>query len=88
MKYEVLWSPFAEQLLAELWYEPNDRYLVSEAARQIDENLARSPHSSGESRGDGTRILLLSPLGVLYEIFDDERQVVVRKVWSFSHRQE
>jgi hypothetical protein len=43
MKYTVLWTPYAESKLAELWMQASSRQSVSEAADKIDEFLRQNP---------------------------------------------
>ena len=81
MKYTVIWQPAAESDLGRLWNGAADRQEVAQAADQIDNLLATRPQSVGESRGDHERILFVPPLAVAYDVFDDDRQVVVWGIW-------
>lgn len=81
MKHTVIWQPAAESDLVRLWNGASDRQEVAQAADQIDNLLATRPQSVGESRGDIERILFVPPLTVAYDVFDDDRQVVVWGVW-------
>jgi len=86
MRYDVLWVPDAEQRLAAIWIDSHRRDAVSLAAREIDELLRDAPEAIGESRGDGRRILLVPPLGVLFRVFPQDPHVYVLTVWHFrSH---
>jgi len=83
MKYTVLWVLAAEHELARLWMDAGQRYSVSGAANEIEKRLAANPGNEGESRSRGQRILLIPPLGVTYEIAEDDRIVRVLDVWRF-----
>ena len=83
MNYTVLWDPAAEQELADVWITAADRAAVTSAADEIDRRLRRDPEQQGESRDDGRRVLLVSPLGVLFRVLPDDRIVRVIQVWSF-----
>lgn len=84
MSFTVLWAPAAEQELAALWLGAPDRRNVSDATNEIDSRLRLAPAEEGESRDFGQRILLVSPLGVTFEVFDDDRIVRVLDVWGFE----
>jgi hypothetical protein len=81
MRYTVLWQPTAEAALATLWTTAPDRHAVAAAADHIDAQLQRDPHSFGESRSGMRRIGIELPLGVDFEIREDDRQVLVLRVW-------
>lgn len=81
MKFTVAWAPVAERRLAELWLAAPDREVVANASDVIDQQLAERPHLVGESRGAGQRLLIESPLAVLFEVQMDDRYVLVRAVW-------
>jgi hypothetical protein len=84
MKYTVLWQPGAEQQLAEVWVEALDRPAATRAADAIDVRLGQDPARRGESRAAGRRILLVSPLGVLFRVEPDDRIARVLTVWSYG----
>jgi hypothetical protein len=82
MRFTVVWRPWAEQLLAEIWLASNDRNAIALAADQIDWELRRSPASKGESRDPGTRVLIVPPLTVAFEVNEEDRTVTVLSVRS------
>ncbi len=84
MKFTVVWRPFAEQQLSQLWLQANDRAGVSEAADRIDSLLQNDPQNEGESRGGGERILIAAPLAVLYRVSLDDRTATVWATWRIS----
>lgn len=86
MRITVLWSAQAEVSLASLWVDAAQRRLVSQAADEVDSLLREQAARIGESRSDGTRILFIPPLGACYEIFAEDRQVVVWDVWQYRKR--
>ena len=88
MRYTVLWSRVAEERLAFHWTDASNRQAVTEAANAIDKLLQADPDSLGESRPDGTRILFVPPLGILYYVNQQERVVSVLTVWRFAKRHE
>lgn len=84
MNFTAEWLPSAEQELADLWVNATDRADVAAAADAIDAALARDPLSLGESRGGITRIAVVSPLGVLFDVQVSQRNVIVWDVWHSS----
>jgi hypothetical protein len=81
MSYTVTWEPEAEQALAAIWTSARDPVAVTAAADQIDWLLERDPLSEGESRDDPYRIMIVSPLGVTFEVDETSREVWVYHVW-------
>jgi hypothetical protein len=69
--------------MALLWLQadPFTRPLITAAADQIDTTLQRDPHNAGESRAGGLRILIVLPLGVLFQIEPDGQTVTVIDIW-------
>lgn len=81
MIFDVIWRPRAEKALAQLWLAAADRQAITIAAHSIDQQLRRDPNSIGESRTGATRILIVEPLAVLYEVIDDDRRAFVLSTW-------
>jgi plasmid stabilization system protein ParE len=82
MTYTVVWKPAAEAELAELWMTAADKPALAQAANEIDDRLAKEPIALGESRSGSTRVWFVGPLGVTFEIREDDRLVRVIDVWS------
>ena len=83
MKYTVMWAKSAEDHLADLWLQAEDRESIRRASDELDALLAERPHLVGESRSANTRIAFVSPVGMEYEISDADRTVLVLAVWTF-----
>lgn len=83
MNYAVEWVPAAEQELADLWLGAASRAEVTRAAHAIDQELAVNAHEKGESRAGDDRVLLVAPLGVLFEADPAQQRVFVWHVWAF-----
>jgi hypothetical protein len=83
MNYVVEWDADAERELIKLWLASRMRHAIRAAADQIDAALSRSPNTCGESRDGGRRLMLVAPLGVLFQVDDQNRKVRVIMVWSF-----
>ena len=84
MKYTVIWHETPLNDLTSIWMSASDRASVTVAAAQIDRVLGTAPHDHGESREGRTRVLLIPPLGVEYEIEEADRKVQVNAVWFIA----
>jgi hypothetical protein len=84
MTYRVVWAPFAEGWLDQYLSAAAERGIVAEASKEIDRQLMTGPKAFGESRDDAVRIGDVRPLGILFEVFDDVRTVVVYDVWRID----
>ena len=81
MRYTVVWRPTAERALADIWTSAADRQAVAEAANAIDALLRFRPLEVGESRAENTRILVVRPLSLYYDVYEADRLVAVWAVW-------
>ena len=86
MKYTVVWKRSLKQRLAEIWLNAADRDAVTRAAHRIDTILRLSPSTQGESRSGSTRLLIVFPLVVTYDIFEDDRRVEFLAVRNITPR--
>ena len=84
MTFTVLWTPSAEKDLAAVWMAADDRDAVTSAAATIDALLRENPQALGESREESLRITFVAPLGVDFEVLDEDRIVYVLSVWSIE----
>jgi plasmid stabilization system protein ParE len=82
MRYTVHWTPAAERDLADVWLNAADRNAVTSASHVIDLLLAQDPDQQGEVCFDTVRTLVVSPLGVDFEVIEDDRIVYVLTVWD------
>jgi len=83
MSYTVIWVPVAENRLADTWLAAPDRAAVTRAAHLIDQDLAHNPYARGFPRNASVnRTAVEYPLGVEYEIIEDDKTVRVLTVWS------
>jgi hypothetical protein len=78
MSFDVQWSHRAQTDLARLWNSARNRRVVTRAANEIDRLLELDAAKVGESRGPRERVLLESPLGVIYRV--DARRHVVKVI--------
>ena len=85
MKYEVVWGPRAEGMLATAWLDAFDQIAVTEAAASLDSQLAHDPLRLGESRTSSVhRVAYFPPLGVEFEVVEDDKRVIVQGVFTIS----
>ncbi len=79
MRYTVCWRTTAERKLNEIWNAATDKSAVSQAADAIESELQSRASSAGESRGDDTRFITVTPLAIYFDVHEDDRTV---DVWS------
>ena len=85
MSYEVIWQQITEQELAAAWLAATDRNAVTHAAASLDGQLAHDPLRLGESRTSSVhRIAYFPPLGVEFEVVEDDKRVIVQGVFTIS----
>jgi len=83
MNYTVRYDSSAEADLAGIWSGASDRSAVTEAAAWLDDRLARIPLRLGEARQSSVhRIVFRLPLGIEYEVVEDDKLVLVHGVFS------
>jgi hypothetical protein len=82
VKYTVTWLPSALNQLADVWNRAADRNAVTAASDAIDRDLERDPLGIGESRSGATRIHIVAPLAVYYDVDPGRRAVTVWALWS------
>jgi plasmid stabilization system protein ParE len=80
MKYTVTWKPATKDQLAEIWMAAPDRAAVSTAANAIDRLLRDNAENEGEARGGISRILIVEPLIVAYDLHELDRRIDVLSV--------
>jgi hypothetical protein len=83
MNYTVVWLHSAKGQLADLHLKARQAGIASAVSRTIhrmEQLLARDPASAGESRGDGSRVLIRPRVAIVFEVHEDEATVVVRSV--------
>lgn len=83
MNYTIIWEPPAENDLAAVWVRAADRNAVTAAAHRLDQDLARDPYGRGFPVGSPqTRTAAEWPLGIDYDIVEDDKLVRIVRVWS------
>lgn len=83
MNYRVEWPDDPLDELANVWTVAPDRNAVTAAAHQIEQDLARAPYARGFLIGSPqTRTTVEYPLGIDYEIIEDDKKVRILRVWS------
>jgi hypothetical protein len=83
MKYQVVWDQLAENELAVQWLAAPDRNAVTRAAAWLEHHLMSDPLHLGESRDSSVhRVAFRAPLGIDFEVIEDDKRVVVRGVFA------
>jgi hypothetical protein len=66
--------------------EAGEADAVTTSMAQVDTLLSANPTTAGESRDGAERILVVRPVVVEYEVFEDERVVVVSAARYYRRR--
>lgn len=87
MKFTVAWSEEASNELCELWAVVPDRREMTRVVDALEQQLRHNPESVGESREKGRRVVMQSPIGIIFKVFPEDQLVqVVHVGWFPSHR--
>lgn len=83
MTYTVIWRHRLLPNLAEFYVsareQGRDANAITAAVARIDELLQSYPETRGESRDQSERVLIVLPLVVGFEVYEEERVVYI--VW-------
>ena len=83
MNYDVVWGPILENMLARIWVAAQDRNAVTRAAAELEQALADQPLRVGHPLDSSVhRIAYRPPLGIEYEVVEDDNRVIVQAVFS------
>jgi hypothetical protein len=86
MRYRVFWTPDAENDLATLWLDAADRDEIARVSNQIDNLLGEDAHLQGELREEISRVLILLPFVVEFDVVEVGQAVFVTGFWKTSNR--
>ena len=83
MNYALIWPHETLNDLAAAWLASADRDAITEASHLIEQALMSQPLTYGSPRGASvTRMAYEPPLGVEFEIIEDDKKVRMLRVWS------
>lgn len=80
MSYQVRWDYDAVVSLQLIYDAAIDKEELKNAITRVGLELARKPHSAGESREPGTRVFFQSPIIVWFFVDERMKDVVIYKV--------
>lgn len=86
MKFTVIWTPVAEQELAELWLAADDKAEVTRISQAVEQQLKIDPEHTGESRVGSVRLVLEPPLAFAFSVSRDDCLVKVVHVFQAKRR--
>ena len=86
MYWRLDWVQIALDELIAIWRgAPATRLALLEwAIADCNYRLVRDPENEGESRPQNTRVMFSWPLGVLFRVLPDTRQVRIHHVWAYA----
>jgi hypothetical protein len=81
MSYRVVWRGRLRTVIQTVVFSALERGAdadaITRAVTEIDRRLAADPTGEGESREGAERAVTVSPLTVVYEVFEAERVVLI-----------
>ncbi len=82
MNYTVAWSRDAINQLTLVWLAAANRNAVTQAAHRLEEALAQQPYIGRRRNSSVNRTVTDSPLGIDFEIIEDDKKVRIIRVWA------
>lgn len=83
MIFTVVWTAYADDRLADIWLALSDRDALNKAAEWINYHLRNDPQLKGIAE-DGFFFFGFEPIGVWYEVSEDDRLVRIVEVSQYS----
>lgn len=84
MNYTLEWTPTAINQLTLAWLAAVDRTAVTLAAHRLEEALGEQPYIGRPRNASVNRTVTDLPLGIDFEIIEDDKKVRIVRVWSVS----
>jgi hypothetical protein len=86
--WQVTWLQPALDELTTIWTQADSasRRAITAATHSIDQVLQADPQNQGESREEGERVLFAFPLGIAFEVDDQQSVVWVLHVWDIRRK--
>ena len=83
MNYAVDWSQHALDELAAVWLAAADRNAVTASSHRLESAIGNDPYTESFERNSSVnRTAIDLPLGLDYEIIEDDKKVRILRVWS------
>lgn len=85
MNYSVEWTELAIGELAAIWLSVQDQADLTMLTDMVDRTLSMTPFLVGNPcRSSVHRMLKVVPLGLYYDIVEDDKKVIVQSCWIIS----
>ena len=85
MNYSVEWTELAIGELAAVWLSVQDQADLTMLTDMVDRTLGTKPFRVGvPCRSSVHRMLKVIPLGLYYDIVEDDKKVIVQSCWHIS----
>jgi hypothetical protein len=84
MNYTVEWTQPAEDELIALWMAAPDQSLMTTAVHRLEQRLQFNPYVGRAHQSSVNRVVLSSPIGIWFDIIEDDRKVLVLSVWPIG----
>jgi len=84
VNYTVAWSEDALNQLTTVWLAAVNQLAVTQAAHRLEEALVQQPYIGRRRNSSVNRAAADVPLGIDFEIIEDDKKVRIIRVWSVS----
>ncbi len=84
MKYTIEWTPPAEDELIAVWTAATDQSLVTAVVHRLEQRLRINPYVGQTRHSSVNRVVLSPPIGIWFDIIEDDKKVLVLSVWSIE----
>jgi hypothetical protein len=86
VKYRVQWDPDAFRELRKAWLAASEPDAGLLAFDEIETILSVDANNAGESREGELRILIVPPIGVIFQARPDIGEVLIVNAWMIAGR--
>lgn len=86
MKYRIAWDPDAFRNLRRKSNAAGKPHAATLAFEAIETALSTNAHRCGESREGDQRILLVPPIGIIFEARQQAREAMILDAWLIPDR--
>ncbi len=88
MSYIVIFTPQVNRDIVDYWIESLHQREMTRAIDDLVRQMRNDPLEIGESRGGNRRVVFQWPVGMEFEVDEENQQVEVYNFWNFQRRSE
>jgi hypothetical protein len=88
VSYIVIFTPQVNRDIVDYWIESLHQREMTRAIDDLVRQMRNDPLEIGESRGGNRRVVFQWPVGMEFEVDEENQQVEVYNFWNFQRRSE